>query len=217
MKLKDDNSIFNMGDTSLRVLRQVEAYFLILKQLANFSYSGLSWKDKIYQEEFYKSVHKEIIRLEEEDGVKIFENFDRGYVIPSDDKIGQRARTWTNPLVKNGLIDSDRKISIVGSNYLDDKLKPSDQLEVLITKDKTNLVYFRQYLKLRIYSSDSKHYFYNFRFSIKFLLEYKDVPKNEFLRIVESIKPTYSNEKLHSIIIDYANVKEGKTTFESYY
>lgn len=217
MKLKDNNSIFNMGDTSLRVLRQVEAYSLILKQLADFSHSGFSWSDKFHQEEFYRSVHKEIIRLDEEDGVKIFEDFNRAYIIPTNDKIGQRARTWTNPLVKNGFIDSNRKISIVGNNYLSDNLRPSDRLESLMTQDKTNLLYFRQYLKLKIYSSDSKHYFYNFRFAIKFLLEYKDVPKNEFFRIIESIRPTYSNGELSALIDDYVNVKEGKVTFEAYY
>ena len=216
MKLDNDNSIFNMGDTSLRVLRLVDAYAFLLQQLAEFLTADLSWQNKYYQEEFYKKAYKEIIRLEEEN-IKFFENFNRTYNVPEESKIGHRARTWTNALVKNGLVTSDREISIVAKNYLADILKPADRLEALMTKDRTNLLYFRQYLKLRIYAKDSRHYFYNFRFAIKFLLKHDDVPKKEFLSIIESIRPTYSADELEGIIDGYHKVKKGSLTFEDYY
>lgn len=62
MKLDNDNSIFNMGDTSLRVLRLVDAYAFLLQQLAEFLNADLSWQNKYYQEEFYKKAYKEIRR-----------------------------------------------------------------------------------------------------------------------------------------------------------
>ncbi|RIY32761.1 hypothetical protein CKF54_04210 [Psittacicella hinzii] len=216
MKLKDNNSIFNMGDTSLRLKKLADANYLILQHLANFSYADLTWQDKNFQEEFYKSIFKEIINLEER-GVKIFEHFSRTYKTPTNNDIGKRARTWTNALVKTGLLTSDRLLSEAGKNFLDYKTKVADEIESLITTDINKLVYIRQFLKQRVYSADSDNYFYNLRFAIKFLLRHDNVPSKEFFSILESISPNYSDEKLEEIIANYHNVSNNSSSFSDYY
>lgn len=218
MRLHSSNSIFNMGDTSLRVKRQVSLYRLLLEVLDEFQKNrNGNWDTPASQEEWYKLIHAHIIELENRDGSNLFENFNREYVTPSGDKLGKRGRTWTNPLVKNGLLTPDRSISKVGRKYLDDNIQEADILERLMTKDITNLLYFRQYLKLRIYNNNSDDFVYIFRIAIKFLTIYENVPVNHFLRIIESIHPTYDKSKIEGIISEYSNVVQNKTTFDSYY
>lgn len=216
MRLQSESSPFNMGDTSIRIKKQVDMYRLLLEQLNQFHYSNLDWRDKSYQEEFYKSIHQEIIRLEQDEGIYLFEKFNREYHIPKKEQIGQRARTWTNPLVKNGLLNSNREISEVAKNYLHNKLSCADELEKLITQDINNLLYLRQYMKMRIYSPHSDRYFYNFRFAVKLAVYYEDIPRRHFLQIIESLTPLMSEQEIENIIIDYRSVKYNNKSFDDY-
>ncbi|MDO4431119.1 MAG: AlwI family type II restriction endonuclease [Lonepinella koalarum] len=217
MRLRNEFSPFNMGDTSIRVKKQVDMYQFLLERLSRFHYADLDWKDKDFQEEFYKYIHKEIIRLEKEDGILLFENFNREYKVPEEDKIGQRARTWTNPLVKNGLLNSNRSLSEVGECYLNNSLKEADELEELMTYDLNNLLYLRQYLKMRIYSPHTDRYFYNFRIAIKLSVCFEDIPRRDFLQIVESISPSMSEKEIEEVILDYETVANGEKSFDEYY
>ena len=171
MKLDSQQSIFNMGDTSIRVKQLVEVNRLILKHVVEYMSSGFTWeRNTALQEEFYKSFIDEIVRLESEEGLELFSDFQRAknYVV-NPHRLGLRGRTLTNALMKTGLITSDRKVSSVGKAYFNHELKRSDKIEELLNLSEDNLVYFRQFLKLRIYSSDSDNYFYNFRFALLFL------------------------------------------------
>lgn len=220
MKLDNATSIYNMGDTSIRVNQLVDINKIILKSLDTFWKNGSKWeKNTLAQEEFYKSFLNKIVEIEKEDGIELFSDFIRAknYSSPSTNKIGFRGRTLTNALVKTGLIDSKRKISQVGSRYLNDNIKPADILEQLLNLDLDNLLYFRQFLKLRIYSHNSESFFYNFRFAIKFLNRYTDVPKNNFLKILESINPNQSEDELEKIIDFYSEVADGNLSFEQFY
>lgn len=220
MQLDNKNSVFNMGDTSIRVKQTVEVNKIILKHLNDFLSTDVLWnKNKDAQEDFYRSFINEIVKIEENDGVELFTDFKRAknYTPPKKNKVGLRARTLTNALVKIGLIDSNRKTSEIGRNYLNNSLKEADKFENLLSLSSDNLLYLRQFLKLRIYSSDSNKYFYNFRFAIKFLSVNKDVPQDHFLKIVESIRPEQSNTELEKLIDTYREVSLGNISFDSYY
>lgn len=220
MKLDSATSIYNMGDTSIRVKQVVDVNKVILQQLSSFMNNCKYWeRNTVAQEEFYRSFIKEIVRIEKEDGIDLFRDFARArnYTIPAQNKIGLRARTLTNALVKSGLISSNRDLSEVGKHYLNNKLKSSDDIEKILGLYSDNLVYLRQFLKLRVYAHDSDDYFYNFRVALKFLSYYDDIPQSDFLRIIESIKPQQSKSEIIEIIEKYKNVSEGKQTFEEYY
>lgn len=216
MKLDNANSIFNMGDTSIRVKRQVEIYHFLMQQMQEFETTGATWEcNNTAQESFYVKAHAKITELAEEN-YKLFDNFNRHYEPPKETQVGKRARTWTNALVKNGLLTNKRTISQVGQNYLNNTLTPADKLERLLTTDVNNLLYMRQYLKMRIFAHTGDYYFYNFRFAIKFLTRYQDVPNEHFLRIVLSISPI-ANQNLDDIIDGYIHVKSRRMSFERYY
>lgn len=220
MKLDSATSIYNMGDTSIRVNQLVDINKVILKALDSFWKSESQWeRNTSAQEEFYKSFLNKIVDIEKEDGIELFRDFIRAknYSAPSTNKIGFRGRTLTNALVKTGLIDSKRKISQVGNRYLNGNIKPADVLEELLNLDIDNLLYFRQFLKLRIYSHNSDSFFYNFRFAIKFLNRYSDIPKNNFFKILESINPNQPEDELEKIIDLYSDVADGNLTFEQFY
>lgn len=218
MKLDSPTSVFNMGDTSIRVKQLVEVNRLILKHLDKHVTDSTMWSDKHFQEDFYKSFIDEIVRLEKEDGIELFSDFKRSKtysVNPS--RIGMRGRTLTNAIMKVGLINQNRQLSSVGKSYLNSSLKDQDKIEQILGLSEDNLVYLRQFLKLRIYSSSGDRYFYNFRFALAFLSKYSDVPKDDFLWIVESIRPEFSDNDLEEILSEYRHVSEGDEIFTEYY
>lgn len=220
MKLDSSTSIFNMGDTSIRVKQVVDVNKIILHQLHEFMKITENWEgNQVAQEEFYRSFIEEIVRIEEEDGIELFRDFSRlrNYTLPSNNKIGFRARTLTNTLVKVGLISSKRIISEVGKRYLNNELHPADEFERMLGLSLDNLVYLRQLLKLRIYEPNGQNYFYNFRLALKFLSKYDNVPQNDFLKIIESIKPNQTKDEINKIINDYKDVSDNLISFEDYY
>lgn len=219
MKLENKHSIFNMGDTSIRVKQLVEVNRFILKHINEYMKDEIQWeRNTALQEDFYKSFIEQIAKTEENDGIELFSDFKRAknYSV-TPNKLGLRGRTLTNALLKTGLITPDRMISRVGNAYFNNTLKKSDDLEKILELSADNLVYLRQFLKLRIYASDSDKYFYNFRFALLFLTKYDNVPQQDFLKIVESIRPEQSHDELQNIINEYQDTYDNKEVFESYY
>lgn len=219
MRLESSTSIFNMGDTSLRVKQVVDVYRVVLEHIQRFMKNKTWKKNPRVQEEFYINLLNTIVSIEEEDGLELFSDFKRrkNYIPPKPDKIGLRGRTATNGLVKTGLIDINRKLSEVGENYLNDDLEPTDPLEETLGLQTDNIVYLRQFLKLRVYSSNSDKFFYNYRFALKFLSKHKNVPQNDFLKILLSVRPEQSLEELNKIISDYKNVSNNNELFDNFY
>lgn len=219
LRLDSPQSIFNMGDTSIRVKQLVEVNKLILKHITDYMSDTLTWeRNPELQEEFYKSFIDEIVRLEEEEGIELFSDFKRSknYTV-NPKRLGLRGRTLTNALTKTGLISPTRKISTIGRAYLDNNLKEQDSIEKILGLSVDNLVYFRQFLKLRVYSSQSNNYFYNFRFALSFLSKYEDVPQQDFLKIIESIKPEQTEQELQNIINEYSLTFNNQELFSDYY
>lgn len=218
MKLESRQSVFNMGDTSIRVKQVVEINRIILEQLRKFLSDGIVWdKNREEQENFYRLFIQEINRIEQDEGKDLFSDFKRTKKYKQSSKKGMRGRTLTNVMVKNGFTNSSRIISKVGLNYLNKNLKQKDPIEKILSLSYDNLVYLRQYLKLRIYDSESDCFFYNFRFALLFLMKYTDVPKDHFLTIIESVRPYQSEKELEDIILSYDLVQKGKITFAEYY
>ncbi|WP_373754312.1 AlwI family type II restriction endonuclease [Neisseria weixii] len=66
-------------------------------------------------------------------------------------------------------------------------------------------------------NTDTLKFFYNFRFAMLFLNQYDDVPRHDFLHILESISPEFTKEDLDLIITAYKQVVDGIQSFEEYY
>ena len=113
MRLKESTSIFNMGDTSIRVKEVVPIYKQILKTLQKHNQSNQRWNNES-QASFYSSVLSDFAKVETEDGINLFGNLNRNEITGLD----KRGRTLTNALVKMGFINYDRKLSQVGLNYI---------------------------------------------------------------------------------------------------
>ena len=211
MRLKEQTSIFNMGDTSIRVKEVVPIYKQVLKTLNTHNFSYSDW-DNVSQDKFYRSVLADFIEIEEEEGINLFGNLNR----KETEGLDKRGRTLTNALVKLGFIDSNRNLSSTGIRYISSDDVKFDKLEKLFCLTTDNITYLRQLLKLRVYDSHSDKYFYNFRFALAFLSKYDKVPVNDFLWILESIKPAFSKTKLEKIIKNYESVYKKIKTFDQY-
>ncbi|PTI62092.1 AlwI family type II restriction endonuclease, partial [Staphylococcus shinii] len=204
MKLDSKKSLFNMGDTSIRVKRVLEVNKLILEVLTEFNIQGGVWsRNNVGQEQYYKMFITRVEKSEKEKNLKLFDEFSRMEDYKETSRKGLRGRTNTNQVVKLGFFDSERKISAVGELYRNNNNKKSDELEILFGLTMDNLIYLRQLLKLRIYSHESNKYFYNFRFALSFLARYKDVPSKDFFKIVESIRPDTAELRINQILEGY--------------
>lgn len=211
MRLKEQTSIFNMGDTSIRVKEVVPIYKQILKTLNTHNLSYSDW-DNTSQDKFYRSILADFTKIEEEEGISLFGNLNR----KETEGLDKRGRTLTNALVKLGFIDANRNLSSVGIRYISNDDIMFDKLEKLFGLTTDNITYLRQLLKLRVYDSDSDKYFYNFRFALAFLSKYDKVPISDFLWILESIKPSFSKTQIEKIIDNYESVYKDTKTFDQY-
>ncbi|WP_440896850.1 AlwI family type II restriction endonuclease [Amphibacillus sp. Q70] len=202
MKLSGNNSIFNMGDTSFRRKTLLDDYKEILIFLKEHMKSYPEWKsNNEAQGIFYTTVmeHSEL--------------FER----TTQTDPAQRGRTLTNSVIKPGLINSKRELGEVALNWIAGTTKNADALEKLMSLSIDNLIFLRQWFKLRVYASNGSDYFYPFRIALEFLAKYDDIPEKELLRILHTINPSLVNKKnLNEIIDGYYLVKEGDISFEEY-
>lgn len=219
MKLERIGSVFNLGDTSIRVKQVVDVNLLILTQLEAFWKTHGTWSNKEKQEQFYLDFINEVVRLEDEGGIELFHDFLRrkNYTKPEVSRIGMRGRTLTNAIYKLGFIDRDRQLSEVSKKYLENKNKEPDSFENQLMLDMTNLVYFRQCLKLRVYAHGSDNYIYPFRIALLLLTEMSEVNADDFLYIIESISPDSSDEEIKNLIIEYKHSVDINKKFEEFY
>lgn len=202
MKLSANSTVFNMGDTSFRRKTLLDDYKEILIYLRDHKEDYPVWqRNNEAQGAFYNTVmeHSEL--------------FERTKSTDSS----KRGRTLTNALIKPGLINKKRELGEVANNWIDDNTKNADMLEQLLSLSIDNLIFLRQWFKLRVYANNGKDYFYPFRVALKLLDKYKDIPENQLLDILHMIDPVSATEEnLKEIIANYYQVKNNNMTFEEF-
>ncbi|MBO3323091.1 AlwI family type II restriction endonuclease [Clostridium perfringens] len=202
MKLKNISSVFNMGDTSFRRKTLLQDYKELLPLLIEHKMQYPVWeKDNKSQEVFFRTVLEKTEFFDEET------NF-------AD--LAKRGRTLTNALIKPGLINDKREISEVALHWVNNKTKEPDNLEKLMNLSLDNLIFLRQWFKLRVYEPNGEEYFYPFRVALRFLRKYKDMQEYHLLVILHLLSPSLDNEKIYSIIENYDEVRSENISFEKY-
>ncbi len=214
-----ENQVFNLMDTNGRrsdVINALQGYLRILDSILNGK--GMQWTslpDSFAQFEFYRQAielspevfkkhdkYDEIMSVAEKypalrqavsdcdlnwvrahyaEYINIFSEFDLG----AED----RARHYTSTLVKLGFVDVDRNISEVGRLLLGNGILHKDELEVMLPLNDVNIIYLRQLLKLRIFSSDGMKYYSPFCMAIFALLKRERISQNEFCELVQGLSP----------------------------
>ena len=193
MKLKNESSVLNFGDTSFRRKKYMSEYRTVLGILARHMANNQTWvKNQESQSEFYSTV------------VETTDLFNRSE--ESDSKLAKRGRTLTNSIVKTGLIDEKRKISDAGYAWLNNNLAERDTFEKVLDISDDNLIFFRQWSKVRLYNVDGDHYIKPFLFLLKFLSVYKRVPQDDLLKLLHLLSPNLNDSEMNRIIKSYKHV-----------
>lgn len=222
----------NLGDTSFRRKNLLDDYKVMLQgiteqleewdtknssQMTFYQYvakSGLI-NDTFYGDyySFISDKFKESIfeKYKEKKEVKNYKSLLEYFI--SEQK--KRGRTYTNALVKIGLIDEKRKITEVGEALLDGDTK-QDDIEKLFNLSADNIIFLRQLLKLRVYESEGENYIYPFRMGIYLLSKFDDIPQKEFCTILSLIRAGKKEEEYREILDKYKFVKNKNMSFDEY-
>lgn len=237
MKLQNKDSVMNLGDTSFRRKNLLDDYKVMLQgiteqleewdtknssQMAFYQYvakSGLI--DDTFYGDYYSFISdkfKESIfekykdkKYENNKIVKDYKSLLEYFI--SEQK--KRGRTYTNALVKIGLVDEKRKITAVGEALLDRDTK-QDNIEKLFNLSADNIIFLRQLLKLRVYESKGKNYIYPFRMGIYLLSKFDDIPQKEFCTILSLIRAGKTDEEYRGTLDKYKLVKSKNMSFGEY-
>jgi hypothetical protein len=245
--LKKESLIFNLWDTNGRrsdVLNALTIYLSIIQKLT-VENPGIKWANypkSFMQYEFYIravaaspevfSNHKnydefrsmilpylELFRSKDSSFLK--SKIGKEILKIMDQNIENRARFYTNNLVKFGFATKKRKITPVGNEYLNNKIV-RDDIEKILPLKTANIILLRQLMKLRIYhksSDDSYEYYSPFYMAIYLLLNYEKIDNSTFKNIVQGISPKMSQDLKNQLIGDELELfqKENlmtSTTFE---
>jgi len=122
-----------------------------------------------------------------------------------DKGIEDRARHYTTNLVKLGFTDLERIISPVGNILLGRMPLFKDKLEKILPLNETNIVYLRQLLKLRIFSSNGDYYS-PFNMALMALMIKPRISLNEFCELIQGVNPCNPISDIEKYIKEY---KEG--------
>lgn len=237
MKLQNKDSVMNLGDTSFRRKNLLDDYKIMLQgiteQLEEWGTNNSSQmtfyqyvaKSGLIDDTFYGDYYffisdkfKESIfekykdkRYENNKTVKDYKSLLEYFI--SEQK--KRGRTYTNALVKIGLVDEKRKITAVGEALLDGDTK-QDDIEKLFNLSADNIIFLRQLLKLRVYESEGENYIYPFRIGIYLLSKFDDIPQKEFCTILSLIRAGKTDEEYRETLDKYKLVKSKNMSFGEY-
>ena len=210
--------VFNLWNTNGRrsdVVNAIELYLHILNNLYT-QYPLERWiayPHGILQYLFYKEAinvspevfqdhsHFDIFEQSIVDNIDSFLSknlqLDDGQKKNLDTNIEQRARHYTSNLVRFGFTDKDRCINPVGRNLLAGQVK-RDKLEELLPITDTNLILFRQLLKIKIYTepdeSGNRVYYSPCLYALYLLLNYDSIDINYFKHQVQGISPYWKDQ-----------------------
>ena len=229
MKVKE-NQIFNLMDTNGRrndVINAFQGYISILDEVT--TKKKRSWNAvpiSLAQFEFYQRAievspevfkqHEPYDKLIEEieknpDCKKAIESDDVEYLSTNypellkkfDKGIEDRARHYTNNLVKLGFANSNRIISKVGDLLLNSSKLKKDRLEGILPIDNINIIYLRQLLKLRIFDNYEEKYYSPFYMALYMLIKKDRVSENTFLEIVQGFNPYKEIKNIDQFMDNY--------------
>ena len=232
MKLQNKDSVMNLGDTSFRRKNLLDDYKIMLQgiteqleewntnnssQMTFYQYvakSGLI-NDTFYGDyySFISDKFKESIfeKYKNKKEVTDYKSLVKYFILEQK----KRGRTYTNALVKIGLVDEKRKITAVGESLLDGDTK-QDDIEKLFNLSTDNIIFLRQLLKLRVYESEGENYIYPFRMGIYLLSKFDDIPQKEFCTILSLIRAGKTDEEYREILDKYKLVKSKNMSFGQY-
>ena len=222
----------NLGDTSFRRKNLLDDYKIMLQgiteQLEEWSTKNSSQmtfyqyvaKSGLINDTFYGDYYSFISDKFEE---SIFEKYKNKKEVTDYKSLvkyfileqKKRGRTYTNALVKIGLVDEKRKITAVGEALLDGDTK-QDDIEKLFNLSTDNIIFLRQLLKLRVYESEGENYIYPFRMGIYLLSKFDDIPQKEFCTILSLIRAGKTDEEYREILDKYKLVKSKNMSFGQY-
>jgi len=232
MKLQNKDSVMNLGDTSFRRKNLLDDYKVMLQgiteqleewdtknssQMAFYQYvakSGLI--DDTFYGDYYSFISdkfKESIfeKYKNKKEVTDYKSLVKYFILEQK----KRGRTYTNALVKIGLVDEKRKITAVGEALLDGDTK-QDDIEKLFNLSADNIIFLRQLLKLRVYEFEGKNYIYPFRMGIYLLSKFDDIPQKEFCTILSLIRAGKTDEEYRETLDKYKLVKNKNISFGEY-
>jgi len=232
MKLQNKDSVMNLGDTSFRRKNLLDDYKVMLQgiteqleewdtknssQMAFYQYvakSGLI--DDTFYGDYYSFISdkfKESIfeKYKNKKEVTDYKSLVKYFILEQK----KRGRTYTNALVKIGLVDEKRKITEVGEALLDGDIK-QDDIEKLFNLSADNIIFLRQLLKLRVYEFEGKNYIYPFRMGIYLLSKFDDIPQKEFCTILSLIRAGKTDEEYRETLDKYKLVKNKNISFGEY-
>ena len=232
MKLQNKDSVMNLGDTSFRRKNLLDDYKIMLQgiteQLEEWSTKNSSQmtfyqyvaKSGLINDTFYGDYYSFISDKFEE---SIFEKYKNKKEVTDYKSLvkyfileqKKRGRTYTNALVKIGLVDGKRKITAVGEALLDGDTK-QDDIEKLFNLSADNIIFLRQLLKLRVYESEGENYIYPFRMGVYLLNKFDDIPQKEFCTILSLIRAGKTDEEYREILDKYKLVKNKNMSFGEY-
>lgn len=232
MKLQNKDSVMNLGDTSFRRKNLLDDYKIMLQgiteQLEEWSTKNSSQmtfyqyvaKSGLINDTFYGDYYSFISDKFKE---SIFEKYKNKKEVTDYKSLvkyfileqKKRGRTYTNALVKIGLVDEKRKITAVGEALLDGDTK-QDDIEKLFNLSADNIIFLRQLLKLKVYESEGENYIYPFRMGIYLLSKFDDIPQKEFCTILSLIRAGKTDEEYREILDKYKLVKSKNMSFGQY-
>lgn len=247
MLLKKESLIFNLWDTNGRrsdVLNALTIYLSIIQKLtvenpgikwANYPKSFMQYEFYIravaaspevfsnhkYYDEFRSMILPYLELFRSKDSSFLKSKIGKEILKIMDQNIENRARFYTNNLVKFGFATKKRKITPVGNEYLNNKIV-RDDIEKILPLKTANIILLRQLMRLRIYhksSDDSYEYYSPFYMAIYLLLNYEKIDNSTFKNIVQGISPKMSQDLKNQLIGDELELfqKENlitSTTFE---
>lgn len=222
----------NLGDTSFRRKNLLDDYKIMLQgiteQLEEWSTKNSSQmtfyqyvaKSGLINDTFYGDYYSFISDKFKE---SIFEKYKNKKEVTDYKSLvkyfileqKKRGRTYTNALVKIGLVDEKRKITAVGEALLDGDTK-QDDIEKLFNLSADNIIFLRQLLKLKVYESEGENYIYPFRMGIYLLSKFDDIPQKEFCTILSLIRAGKTDEEYREILDKYKLVKSKNMSFGQY-
>ena len=203
MEIKSEQ-IFNLWDTNGRradVINALTIYLRILNDLNN-EYPDEEWSDTypagLKQYRFYTSaidespevfqMHNKFDEFEEQIHSKKSLFLNRKLSLSDSQKkeldasIEARARHYTSNLVRLGLAEEDRKLTPVGYDFMNGKIK-RDEIEEMLPLSDLNIALLRQLMKFRVYttadSNGYRTYYSPFFMACYLLLNGKSIDKDK--------------------------------------